>query len=76
VRLFRLADPAGDYGDGRESYSQCFACWAEDLNGDGYPDVVSCNWWSDQLAWWENPRGQDKPTTSIWPYPPELLILR
>jgi hypothetical protein len=34
---------------------------AIDINGDGYPDVVSCNWWSDQLAWWGNPRGQDKP---------------
>src|SRR6266702_1392714 len=24
----------GNYGDGSAGYSQCFACWAEDLNGD------------------------------------------
>lgn len=44
-----------------EFYLEDLSDLAIDINGDGYPDVVSCNWWSDQLAWWENPRGQDKP---------------
>lgn len=26
-----------------------------DVNGDGYPDVVSCSYWSRPLTWWENP---------------------
>jgi hypothetical protein len=26
-----------------------------DVNGDGYPDVVSCSFWSKPLTWWENP---------------------
>ena len=26
-----------------------------DVNGDGYPDVVSCSYWSRPLSWWENP---------------------
>ena len=25
------------------------------MNGDGYPDVVTCSYWSKPLAWWENP---------------------
>src|SRR5438309_3033957 len=28
---------------------------AIDVNGDGYPDVVSCSYWSKPLSWWENP---------------------
>jgi len=32
-----------------------------DINGDGYPDIVSCSYWSDPLTWWENPGAQDKP---------------
>lgn len=30
-------------------------------NHDGYPDLVSCSYWSKPLAWWENPRGSGKP---------------
>ena len=26
-----------------------------DVNRDGYPDVVSCSYWSRPLSWWENP---------------------
>ena len=28
---------------------------AIDINGDGYPDLVSCSYWSKPLSWWENP---------------------
>lgn len=28
---------------------------AIDVNGDSYPDVVSCSYWSKPLTWWENP---------------------
>src|SRR5947209_9947295 len=30
----------GKYGDGAHGYSHSFACWAEDLNGDGWPDLI------------------------------------
>ncbi len=33
---------------------------AIDVNGDGYPDVVSCSYWSHPLTWWENPRQPGK----------------
>jgi len=34
---------------------------AIDVNGDGYPDVVSCSYWSKPLTWWENPRTSGQP---------------
>jgi len=34
---------------------------AIDVNGDGYPDIVSCSYWSDPLTWWENPGAQNQP---------------
>src|ERR1700751_2727768 len=34
---------------------------AIDVNGDGYPDVVT-SWWGDPLlTWWENPGKSNKP---------------
>lgn len=34
---------------------------AIDVNGDGYPDVVSCSYWSKPLTWWENPGASGRP---------------
>jgi FG-GAP repeat len=34
---------------------------AIDVNGDGYPDVASCSYWSKPLAWWENPGNSGGP---------------
>ncbi len=34
---------------------------AIDINGDGYPDVVTSSYWGDTLAWWENPGKSSKP---------------
>ena len=28
---------------------------AVDVNGDGFPDVVSCSYWSKPFTWWRNP---------------------
>jgi FG-GAP-like repeat/FG-GAP repeat len=28
---------------------------AIDVTGSGYPDIVSCSYWSKPLTWWENP---------------------
>jgi hypothetical protein len=28
---------------------------AIDVNGNGYPDIVSCSYWSKPLSWWEKP---------------------
>lgn len=45
-----------------DSYVEDLSDLAIDVNGDGYPDIVSGTVWPDQpLSWWENPRGEDKP---------------
>ena len=34
---------------------------AIDVNGDGYPDIVTCSYWESPLSWWENPGKSGKP---------------
>ncbi len=34
---------------------------AIDVDGDGFPDIVSCSYWSKPLAWWENPGKSGRP---------------
>jgi len=47
-----------DYTQGeRNVYSNSFACWAEDLNGDGYPDLIVIGFPGAPCHWFENPRG-------------------
>jgi hypothetical protein len=51
----------GDYGDGTSTYSQCFACWADDINDDGWPDLIVVGFPGAPCHWYENPRGQSGP---------------
>ena len=44
-----------------DGYVEDLSDLAIDVNGDGYPDIVSCSYWEEPLTWWENPQGQDKP---------------
>ena len=37
------------------NYIDNFSDHAMDVNGDGYPDVVSVAWNARRIAWWENP---------------------
>jgi hypothetical protein len=46
-----------------DGYLEDLSDLAIDVNGDGYPDVVTCSYWSKPLTWWENPGKQDKPWT-------------
>jgi hypothetical protein len=50
--------PYKDHKDGLNNYSRVFACWAEDLNGDGYPDLIVIDFPGVPCYWMENPRGQ------------------
>ena len=59
----------GDYGDGLKSYSECMACWADDLNGDGWADQVVVGFPGKAAYWYENPKGKEGFWTQheIWP---------
>lgn len=48
----------GDYGDGLRGYSKIFACWADDLNGDGWPDLIVIDFPGVPCYWLENPQGK------------------
>jgi hypothetical protein len=50
--------PPTDYKDGLANYSHSFACWADDFNGDGYPDLIVIDFPGDPCFWLENPKGQ------------------
>lgn len=54
--------PVGSYGDGslpgRKGYTRSFACWADDVNQDGWPDLLIIGWPGDPCHWYENPQGK------------------
>ncbi|QEH36957.1 FG-GAP repeat protein [Aquisphaera giovannonii] len=58
----------GDYGDGLRGYSRCMACWAGDVNGDGWLDEIVVGFPGEPAYWYENPRGQPGrwPEHEIW----------
>jgi hypothetical protein len=48
-----------DYGNGIAGYSESFSCWADDVNGDGYPDLITICFPGAPCYWFENPKGKD-----------------
>jgi hypothetical protein len=49
----------GNYGDGLKGYSDCMLCWADDLNHDGWPDLIVIGFPGKPAFWYENPKGGD-----------------
>ena len=43
-----------------KGYSNCFACFAEDLNGDGWDDVIVVDFPGTPTWWFENPKDSTK----------------
>jgi hypothetical protein len=43
------------------NYSETFACFAEDINGDGWPDLICVGYPGKAATWLENPRGAPGP---------------
>ncbi len=62
----------------REYYVDDFSDLPIDVNGDGYPDLVTATWFSKRLSWYENPRGREAPwreTVIQSGYPVEFAFL-
>lgn len=48
-----------DYKDGAAGYSNSFANWAYDLNGDGWTDLICIDFPGTPCYWFENPQGKE-----------------
>ncbi|MSR54466.1 MAG: VCBS repeat-containing protein [Gemmataceae bacterium] len=46
-----------DHGTGERGYSRSFACWSDDFNGDGFPDLIVIDFPGAPCYWMENPKG-------------------
>ena len=49
--------PVGQY-DGAKGYSQCFANFAQDVNGDGWVDSIIIGYPGEPCRWYENPKNK------------------
>lgn len=60
--------PPMDHKDGLGNYSRVFACWCDDFNADGYPDLVVIDFPGAPCYWMENPKGKPGHWTkhTIW----------
>jgi hypothetical protein len=57
----RLRPGKDDYREGDKNvYSNSFACWADDINGDGYPDLIVVGFPGAPCHWYENPKGKEE----------------
>jgi hypothetical protein len=58
ARRHEMQEPK-DHGTGERGYSRVFACWADDFNGDGYPDLLVIDFPGAPCYWMENPKGKE-----------------
>src|SRR5262245_47415840 len=66
----RIRPGKDDYTEGEKNvYSRSFCCWAEDLNGDGWTDLLVIGFPGEPCHWYENPQGKDEMWKEhmIWP---------
>jgi hypothetical protein len=48
-------------------YARSNGEWAYDVNGDGRPDVISMDFLSSEVFWYENPGGETLLQGQLWP---------
>ncbi len=55
----RIRPGSDDYTKGEENiYSKSFCCWTEDINGDGWLDLIVIGFPGAPCHWYENPQGK------------------
>lgn len=59
-KMHEVRKPFRDYGNGLGGYSESFACWCDDLNGDGWQDYIVIRFPGAPCYWYENPKGKDE----------------
>jgi len=52
--MHEIRKPFGDY-EPLKAYSESFACWSDDINGDGWPDYIVVRFPGAPCYWYENP---------------------
>ncbi|MCE9530083.1 MAG: VCBS repeat-containing protein [Planctomycetes bacterium] len=56
----RIRPGKDDLTDGEKNiYSKSFACWTEDVNGDGWADLIVVGFPGEPCNWYENPQGKE-----------------
>jgi hypothetical protein len=58
-KMHSLLEKAPEYDP--QNYSNSFCTFADDLNGDGWQDVLVCDFPGKETWWFENPRGEERP---------------
>lgn len=60
-KMHQMTDKAPEYDP--KGYSNAFCCFADDLNGDGWSDVLVVDFPGTPTWWFENPKESGKPWT-------------
>jgi hypothetical protein len=60
-KMHKMIDKEPDYNP--QGYSNAFCCFAEDVNGDGWSDVLVVDFPGTPTWWFENPKESGK----LWP---------
>lgn len=58
-KMHTIIDKAPEHDP--KGYSNSFCTWADDLNGDGWIDILVVDFPGTPTWWFENPKGGDKP---------------
>src|SRR5262245_61051261 len=57
-KMHEIRKPFRDFGNGLGSYSESFCNWVDDLNGDGWVDLIVIRFPGAPCYWYENPKGK------------------
>jgi hypothetical protein len=59
-KAHRIRPGKDNWADGEKNvYSESFACWADDINNDGWVDVIVIPFPGKPCHWYENPQGKE-----------------